>query len=967
MTEEGGEGEILVDWADPEAASHKKKHKPPRRGRSYHSDSEHSKPHRYHSDRYHSDTNFSDDGSLMEDDEDDQLDNADFPSSQQGGLTKLFRALTRGSNLDADEDETSDHLLLNSVHGVVDEEEDEDDDGSVQLEDEECIILTDDEEEDDDEVSGDKSHLHTEKDVASPVFQQQQEEDPMLDFHQSSTSLGLPRYSKTEKAALAAVFAEKHPWRNNSLKVDDSLNSSVERPVRPLPPAISSPPQDSIRSVGSSESLELSPHDAGRPGRRSSSKSFQDASDEESGGSSSDDSVDSSMQSSESAAICQEPELETDYPALDYVPNSFLPSTQQPQGLPLSLLDPSLRANLISKGDANRFAYQHALLLRAILQLLAERDWVGVEADIDDPSCIRKKGPLKKLSQSTMKRNVWKVKYVEIRPGSFTYYEDTTHKTTGGDRKTIPLRSHKCSVDVVKRNVFALTIQDGPRRLWKTNSEDELKTWIRAIQGAMIGSGGARDEESSVALDMTLYQDSVTRYQQAAAKLAMAKNRAQYMSCMEDLLKSKTCVPMRWVRNQVDDGSRARPRRHHHHASIQKRMNASVAEFWKSLSRETVSINDHTIKAQSPRGAERIIGALTRCILEYDKTAPTGTIGEMSELQAISYARDVMSTILRIRAKDHAHFALDYLCQNPSLVIVLPDAASPPQPLNLHVSYAKSESNDKGNDRFNNLLSSDASGWVTTRSAAHKNWKKRYCVVSEGVLSYFEYSEPRPHGLKGQAILAGTTVTETPQDDQNHVLRIETKDGEMERELAFQDKAVLSEWKGAIQKSIDSCSSSGYETPRSRKKPPIIQSSGRIMRTASEGGVKIIKGATDILRVIRPIGGSSKGDKQPVGESDTSRPSSLASSSFTSENRPKVEPTVEILAEGSADYKIITSDPSGIGAQDTWLTVRAKFMQTFALSGGSLGRISKSDELIYMEFCSGGQSPQASRSRLDTY
>ena len=82
------------------------------------------------------------------------------------------------------------------------------------------------------------------------------------------------------------------------------------------------------------------------------------------------------------------------------------------------------------------FAMEHRIFLKAILGLLAERDMKATEIGMNDPNTL-KCGPLKKASY--LVSGVWKIKFVEVRRGMFSYYEDAVSgsKSTRGDRKSV--------------------------------------------------------------------------------------------------------------------------------------------------------------------------------------------------------------------------------------------------------------------------------------------------------------------------------------------------------------------------------------------------------------------------------------------------------------------------------------------------------------------------------------------------
>lgn len=103
--------------------------------------------------------------------------------------------------------------------------------------------------------------------------------------------------------------------------------------------------------------------------------------------------------------------LYSDIPTL---PQHFLGD----QGAAQSYLDANLldRKDELSEAEVANFMTEHGLFLRAVVQLLEERDQVGVEGAMDSPDNIWKQGPLKKRSAGVGRRrrsrpsSKWKVK-----------------------------------------------------------------------------------------------------------------------------------------------------------------------------------------------------------------------------------------------------------------------------------------------------------------------------------------------------------------------------------------------------------------------------------------------------------------------------------------------------------------------------------------------------------------------------
>lgn len=509
---------------------------------------------------------------------------------------------------------------------------------------------------------------------------------------------------------------------------------------------------------------------------------------------------------------------------------------------------------------------------------------------------------------------------MEVRPGSFSYFEDSAKKRENFGRKTIPLRTNRATCEVLKRNLIALKIEGGPTRLWMTNSEDECQAWVRAIRDSMIGAG-AGDIDSNHSLNVSQYQAALDQFQDLQGKLFVA-SRDDYLSRVDELLRTNIRIPVQWVSDRANLG---RGNRSMKPTSASAQMSRSSVGFWKSLQEEdTVSINGCAVSASSPHATERLIGALSRCILEFDKSYPIDGHVEMTELQALSFARDVMMNVLRSRNKDESRLALEYLCQNPKLGVIIEPLVSPEMndPISLQVNYA-TEANENPEKDF--------SGWVSTRTRFKGTWRNRFLIIADGILNVFEHSSPRPHGLRGQLLLSGagiTAVQDKPKNESHlHILRVVSKNKDAERQLSFADESLLEEWKGALEMAADSSSPPNSDedpstlvTPRASMIPA---AGGRIIQGASESGVKIINRATDqfvkatdmlragmrsTTRSSGPhsrtsstefrIGGSKHGDNAETSDSFG------LTSSFESELMSKQEPTVQITAESTSMYII---------------------------------------------------------------
>lgn len=604
-------------------------------------------------------------------------------------------------------------------------------------------------------------------------------------------------------------------------------------------------------------------------------------------------------------------EKPVDWSSMPSLPEHFYAAGVSPYGSSSSgggFLDAVMIDQSLTEVEGNRFVWEHGVLLQAVLQLLAERDQVGIEGSLDSDDNIYKKGPLKKLTSlykgagavagavvSRRKRPVasakskWKIKYVELRRGNLCYYEDSGHSSTQG-RKTVHLRQADTTVELVEGNssnntnasaprgfVFKLNVKGSPTLFWMASSEEERQAWIRVIRAAMIG-----DETSSRRiLDLAPFQEAIDAYKALRERLQETDTQEDYIGAihlvMEDVEGMQ--VPVQWVQDQLEKLTNVssrnstpllkdRPKTSASSASPHKRLKTSIAAFWRSLGQTTMSLNGITVPRGSPSASTRIVGSLTRCILEHDKAFWCATVDDeddfgppmpsdsnsngsifVSELQAVSYARNILLAVLRNKEQQVASCAVNYLFQNPDLVVI---ASSPPTgslltqsyssavddaPLiQLEVSFAGEDLGTVPDYDSQAALADDNEmlGWVWMRRKhyAMSKWRKRYVVLSGAVINYYEAATPRPHGLQGQLVLSGATVRQEESnaetngigpggvDNNRLILCVTTQD--QERLLSFESESDFSEWKVAIQGAIDSCA---MATPAKSIETPIASPS----------------------------------------------------------------------------------------------------------------------------------------------
>jgi hypothetical protein len=677
----------------------------------------------------------------------------------------------------------------------------------------------------------------------------------------------------------------------------------------------------------------------------------------------------------------------------------------------------------LDRTTADRFVHEHGILLQAVMDLLEQRDQIGVEGKMDSSDNIYKKGPLKKLSYQVGRRQrpastKWKVKYVELRRGNLCYYEDS-----GQGRKTIHLRQTDTVVQESSNEkgpfVFELSVQGSPARFWMASSEEERQAWIRAIQVAMIGGGG--EDGPRRELDLAPHQEALQLYTQLRESLRKADTQDDYLGAIQSTVaqqeQTSLQIPVQWVRDQAQvqlqestATSNAEPMaalKASSNAQVapQKRLKTSVTDFWKNMDRTTFSINGLTVPRTSPLSSERIMGALTRCILEFDKTfvadeqaadgdggfnerAPAGT---MSELQAVSYARNILLSVLRGKDQQDAACAVNHLLENKDLVVVSGLADQEDAVVHMEVSFA---GEDIQEDDLPQAID-EQTGWLWTRrkQSGASSWRKNFAYLSGAVLSYYEAATPRPHGLRGQLVLGGATVQpeDTPEggggEDSRYILRITTHN--QERLLAFDLESEYNDWKNAIQIAIDSLQCVTQAVPAEaleqqqrqarQQRTSLLKGAERVIKGAIpdasiRGGIRVIKGATGGgIKVINGARhGSIKVIKGAVGrlrqKSSASnnagavpgpppsrmqrRPSMQMLLNNTTVLAGKREPTVQCVVQATSTFGVAArEDNAADGATlETLISVRAKLFQAFLLSGGPSGRMARGDALVELEF-----------------
>jgi hypothetical protein len=447
----------------------------------------------------------------------------------------------------------------------------------------------------------------------------------------------------------------------------------------------------------------------------------------------------------------------------------------------------------IESQDVSTYAWEHHLFVKGLLQLLAERDLIGVEDDVFDAHNVSKMGVLRKKDAKIG----WRVKYVEVRKGNLTYFDNKGNEKG----RTIHLRKRRCVCRITSNKeggqdfIFELVVDGGRRLLWTAQSEEECQGWVRAINQAMIGEV---DDSRDIPLDLSLYRNDIVDYQTMHSSLKEVHTRQEYLVAMNTLLYRQTSssalrVPMKWIRDYFfKEESKEEPMKDN------ERIKHVVREFWKNLCNTSVVLNGHLVQSDGIYSGERVIGALSRCILEFDKVENTKDFDQIfnslkrsrregnysiTELQAVSYARNILNGSLRSSSKGDMKAAVEELFRNENVAYAKLESS---EPLHIYVSY--------GGDDFSESKPrpTEFVGWIETKSKKSKKWKMRYFVLSEGVLSYFERANPRPYRLSGQMVLRDAKI----KNLEGNMLSLVAQS--QERLLRFSDRGELIKWKSIM-------------------------------------------------------------------------------------------------------------------------------------------------------------------------
>mmetsp|Transcript_41807 Transcript_41807/g.100725 ORF Transcript_41807/g.100725 Transcript_41807/m.100725 type:complete len:707 (+) Transcript_41807:171-2291(+) len=579
---------------------------------------------------------------------------------------------------------------------------------------------------------------------------------------------------------------------------------------------------------------------------------------------------------------------------------------------------------------------EHRIFLKAILGLLAERDNKATQIGMNDPNML-KSGPLKKASH--LVKGIWKVKFVELRRGMLTYYENNVKDNVDGQllRKNLPLDFNNCScravkisrngVVVVKGASFELIVNN-TRRLWLCKSKAERRAWMDAIGDAMVGGSLTQSNKVNPQLhgkqgsvsSQSPYKLDLKKYLKVQGILKNAKTQSDYMTTIQDLASHPLEVPVQWIMEQVEKPQENTNNNNNNMSnSIVQNPDESgqmsafyegavakgIDQLWRDLQRDAILINQELFKGDVGHGPEKMVGALARNIVRTSRSATSGkssTRYAIPESKAFAYARDVLLSVNRTRSGGDSYYCIDTLCSNTNLVVITPSSREA-EPLSITV-----EMNDDATaaEETTDYSINDKSGWLRTRNRIQMSWRKRFFVLSEGTLSLYRQSSPRPHGLRGQMVVLDANISVDRSKDKHgyFVLSIVPKDG-LDRFLYFKNESKLLAWAYALE----------------------LVAKGNSLPSAPH---RRLFGKKDD-NIPENIEDSMKRHMERLNMEDDQLEECITRFSAKASARMK------ITASASSEFKIVTMDPQGDDS-DTWATISATFGQSFRLDGDRIVR-----------------------------
>ena len=367
----------------------------------------------------------------------------------------------------------------------------------------------------------------------------------------------------------------------------------------------------------------------------------------------------------------------------------------------------------------------------------------------------------------------WKYKYVEIRKGMFSYYDNTKTPIPKRGylvRKNVTLDASTClcrsisvgeddnshpfdSKDTISSSLprkisesketrlyaFELVV-NGESRVFAARSEAGRQSWIKIINRGMLGCSG--DEDIREKKNDPISDEQLQQF------LALAKMRAKNFS-----IESKNSIAIGqefavlWG-SSVEVPVKCLFAGMNNHAANSSH-SAAKTDMQENMS---ISINETLFRASTMMGCQhRVFGSLTRLILEHNKSSTSS----FSEIQASRHARDILKSVGKQADKIKClRASVGILYGNKDGSVIIEDAGRE-YPISSISIDGKAQTCFNENPKPSNV---DHREWIYVRRKNSKFLKRFYAVLSVGVLCFYKEELPRPHRLRCQLLLVGASI-----------------------------------------------------------------------------------------------------------------------------------------------------------------------------------------------------------------
>ena len=429
------------------------------------------------------------------------------------------------------------------------------------------------------------------------------------------------------------------------------------------------------------------------------------------------------------------------------------------------------------------------------------------------------------------------------------------------------------------------------------NTHEERRHWIQAIHDAMVGASVTRgmnyndyqeaadddsfdDDENNNKDGSKLHKQAIERYLNVRDAVMMACSKEEYKTALYSGLKEECLhVPVALIQGYFDSHVRES-------AFSEHDVSSGVDQLWKDLRRDSVDINGKVWRGDVPFGPDRILGTLARQILHFggpdeysDSKNNYATLksDQITEAQAVSYARDILLSSDRTRSCGDSYFCAEHLCLNRNLVVLCP-AGVEGKPISISVKPAQFDKQSNYADDLHDALC----GWACIR--IKKDWVQTYLILGRNILHCYAKAEPIPHQLQEKLHLKESSIRyddDLSSRSQQEQYSISISKKQILRDFRFEDESSYFVWRNAFESAA-----------QSERESSLRESFNICEMEFSETSTRVSNGSNGIKKY-----------------------SSIHVPKLLSRN---VLPTVDVDIHVSVDFNVLTLDPIGEEKDDTW-------------------------------------------------